>query len=400
MIELGALFRTIAGKKVSWIDSEKTAGSGNRYSFLSWEPLWSLGADENGIAIRPGGNPSKGRLLTNLGSPFEALRYAESLLPKIESTPAAFPFPSGLAGYITCESVFRRYDTGKQSKRKDDILSELLAVTREVKDLPLRKSAAADELYFSCYDRVVAIDHEEKTARLLTIGATSKEAEEIGGELWDEILENMEADDGKPRVFSAGEFHLADSDETLQQTFDILRRAIDTGELSNCNVCLKFRASFEGDAATLFLALRDALPEHERAYFETLSGTLMTFGNRRLYIPATLVSSEFTIEDVLHDALPISGSIGEPREAALSRLAEAGNLARSALGGAVGYLSVIGTNYFKIPEIVVQVSEDEIDIFVGVELSRDFTSKDIKSQTAKTLSPLLSALPGLSGVVN
>lgn len=212
-----------------WLDS---AGRG-RYDILCAQPVATLvtHGDETVITDRKGEHRSS-------ADPFELVR--QQLGTTAAATPG-IPFAGGAAGYWG-------YDLARR-------LALLPQSAQDAEDLP--------EMAVGIYDWAVVIDHQEKTARLVSHQRIKETKQALP-----QIMARLKRAAGTPRnEFQVrGDIHSNLNRNDYQTAFDIIKNYLHEGDCYQVNLARRFAARAEGNALEAYLELRRLSPAPYSAF--------------------------------------------------------------------------------------------------------------------------------------
>ena len=172
--------------------------------------------------------------------PFDVLRDVDlaDVRRKMQGYPMAshqwIPFCGGAVGYIS-------YDYG----RRLEVIPELTVDDREVSDL-----------YFALYDGVAALHHP--TGRLVLTGCGMSEAADVTINRMRGWLDCSEPVSERPPQLGPWESNM--TEQVFCNAVERIRGYIASGDVYQVNLSHRARCSFEGDALSLFQALRRGNP--------------------------------------------------------------------------------------------------------------------------------------------
>lgn len=270
-----------AGREVCLLESAEGPLRLARWSFVGVDPTARFrGRRDASVLSGPGGNE------TFPGNPWDALRRvtreATPTRPAPRLPAGLPPFCGGWIGWLSYESATLLEPSVERARR-------------DPWDVP--------DLVLDRYDTVVALDHAAQ--RLVVVrDCPSPEAFGSAQEAIEHVVADLEC--GAPH---AGGLRLLDSEPTdctgagrFEEGVRRLRRAIAEGEVFQAVPSRRFERRFEGDAFTLYRALRLANPAPHMFFFE--ADGLVLAGSS----PERLVS----VRDGRAQLVPIAGT--RPRD--------------------------------------------------------------------------------------
>ena len=178
--------------------------------------------------------------------PFDVLRDVDlaEVRRKMQGYPMTshqwIPFCGGAVGYIS-------YDYG----RRLEVIPELTMDDREVGDL-----------YFALYDGVAALHHP--SGRLFLTGCGMVEAPDVIIDRMCGWLEHPERRSLRPLRLGPWEWNM--TEQAFRDAVERIRQYIASGDVYQVNLSHRAHCSFEGDALSLFQALRRGNPAPYGAY--------------------------------------------------------------------------------------------------------------------------------------
>jgi len=212
-----------------WLDS---AGLG-RYDILCAQPLATLvshGTDTE-ITDAAGGRSAS-------GDPFDLIR--QQLGTPVAALPG-IPFAGGALGYWG-------YDLARR-------MMMLPAQARDAEHLP--------DMAIGIYDWAIVLDHQQKTARLVSRQRFAGTKEMLPG-----ILERLQRADGLPTdTFSVrGRITSDFTPDSYAVAFAQVQDYLQAGDCYQINLAQRFSAAASGDALEAYLALRSLSPAPYSAF--------------------------------------------------------------------------------------------------------------------------------------
>lgn len=253
-----ALFERIA--HLPWpmfLDSGKPQSEYGRYDILVAQPFATIVSDEVGMNGIKTEIRHEGQLSVTDEDGLTALKrlMADYAVNEV----CALPFTGGALGYFS-------YDLSRQLSRQ---ISGQTSSQIECLARPLAQATEMPHMQIGLYDWAVVVDHQEKTAQLVSNGlvATTHENWAALCLLFDEAKPSHDAD--RPASFSVSSALTSNMNYSQYSVaFNKIKDYIKNGDCYQVNLALRFAAQATGDNWLAYKKLRELSPAPFMAYMK------------------------------------------------------------------------------------------------------------------------------------